>query len=162
MQSIYTLLILGHLFRMRCNLSQYHKPVSALCDDTIFMAVHIIGVLCGLVGLCVNFSFLRRDTPDQDASVFIITYIVILIPYGITVLYWILMRIRERFGDWYDEKQLQDICKAGFVTLVLSIPGMASLFVLDQPLSALWFPHFLFLILLLFSGTTLYLYRSAA
>lgn len=159
-QFIYVLLILGHLYRMRCSFNQYQTPVSALCDDTIFVAVHIIGIICGLTGLAINFGFMRRDPPDQEKSHFIVTYCVILIPYGIAVLYWLLMRIREQFGDWYDEKQLQDICKAGFVTLLLSIPGMAGLFVFSEPMSALWFPHYLFLILLLFSGTTLCLYKS--
>lgn len=159
-QSIYVLLILGHLYRMRCRFSQYPTPVSALCDDTIFIAVHIIGIICGLTGLAINFGFMRRDPSDRDMSRFIVTYCVILIPYGIAVLYWLLMRIREQFGDWYDEKQLQDICKAGFVTLLLSIPGMAALFVIGEPMGTLWFPHYLFLILLLFSGTTLCLYKS--
>jgi len=103
---------------------------------------------------------MHRDPTDQDLSHFIVTYCVILIPYGVVVLYWLLMRIRARFGDWHDEKQLQDICKAGFVTLLLSIPGMASLFVIGGLNSVLWFPHFLFLILLLFSGTTLCLYKG--
>jgi hypothetical protein len=69
---------------------------------------------------------------------------------------WLILKLRDRPADWYDEKQWQDISKAALVTLVLSIPGMALLFFVAHPLGMFWFTHYIFLALFLFSGSTLY------
>ena len=72
------------------------------------------------------------------------------------VLNDLLMKLRDKPADWYDEKQWQDISKAALVTLVLSIPGMALLFFVSTPLGMFWFTPYIFLALFLFSGSTLY------
>ena len=161
-QLLFNFLILGHLYRALSSHRQSTRPVFAFNEDTIFQIVHWIGATCGAIGLCFNIHFIRKGPATQNLAVLVTTYILILFPYGISVLYWLLMRIKQHFSEWYDEKQLQDISKAGFITLILSIPGMAGLFLIGESQTLLWFPHFLFLTLLLFSATTLYLNKFIA
>lgn len=111
--------------------------------------VKISGIISAILGV-VSFSWLIYD------FILIPFYCLILIPYGLTVLYWLLMRLRDNPTDWYDEKQWRDISKAGLTTLLLSIPGLALLFLSSQPIGPYWFPHYLFMILFLISGSTLF------
>jgi hypothetical protein len=68
-------------------------------------------------------------------------------------------------GDWYDEKQWHDITRAGFTTLLVTIPTIGLFFFaisvrrLSYSETLLWFPFTLFMILFLFSLFTLINYR---
>jgi hypothetical protein len=96
-----------------------------------------------------------------DAGVIVISLIAV-IPYVLIVLYWLIIKLRERVVEWYDEKQFQDITRASLVTLIASIIIMTGIFVIQQFvivfnfLNEIWFPFYVFLVLLLFSASTLY------
>lgn len=159
-QGVYNLLVFAHLIRAQRR-GDANTP-ALLKDDSVFMMAQVTGILCGLLGLWINFSFMCRPGPATRPGVLISSYVLVLIPYGITVLYWMCLCLREKLSAWYDEKQLQDVTRAAFFTLLLSVPGMAALFLVNRPVHALWFPHYLFLILLLFSVSTLYFYRHSS
>ncbi len=88
--------------------------------------------------------------------------ITLLIPYALVVGYWLITKLQEEHRHWYDEKQIQDIGKSAFLTLVLSVILMAMLFLINYSnlsgvVSLLWLPLYLFSVLLFFSLGNLYL-----
>lgn len=161
-QLVYGLFVLGCL-RLSCRRGQQREP-SAPClrDETVFVTAQIVGMVSGAVGLWLNYTFIRRQVCSESPLFLFPFYVLILMPYGFTVLYWIALRLGVRLTDWYDEKQWRNVAFAGLATLLLSIPGMALLLFVSQPVQALWFPHVLFLMVLLFSTSTLILYKYVA
>ena len=125
-------------------------------EEVLFVTAQLIGILCGSVGLWINFSFLVREIPSENYIDIFPFYLLCVLPYGLTALTWLLKKLHDKPTDWYDEKQWQDMAKASLVTLIISIPGMALLFLTGHPLGMFWFPHYFFLALFLFSGSTLY------
>ncbi len=141
---------------------------TVLKDDSIFINAQYIGILSGISGLILItiFSLLYLTVypiPSWavDAGVIVISLIAV-IPYILIVVYWLVIKLRERVVEWYDEKQFQDITRASLVTLIGSIIIMAAIFVIQHFvtvfnfLNEIWFPFYVFLVLLLFSASTLY------
>lgn len=134
-------------------------------DETMFALVHIVGVCSGLTGLGFTLMiFVLRVKPHILQWIVIPYCACILFPYSLILFYWLVMKRKEQRAEWYDEKQWLDINKAGIISLVVSVPLMTLMFVFnyivtDSPGIVMWFPFYLFLILLSFSGTTLYLSR---
>jgi len=139
-----------------------------LKDDSIFINAQYIGIMSGISGLILIsvFSFLSLTIyplPSwaMDAGVIVVS-LVAVIPYVLIVLYWLIIKMNERITEWYDEKQYQDITRASLVTLVTSVIIMALIFIAQYFVSSLdilneiWLPFFIFLVLLLFSASTLY------
>ncbi len=129
-------------------------------EENVFTIAQVTGVACGLVGLSINFGFFLKQRQIGEAAILVPFYVLILLPYGLVVLYWISMRRKLPLSLWYDEKQWRDVALAGFITLLLSVPGMAGLFLWSKPFGFFWFPHYVFLIITLFSASTLYLFRQ--
>jgi hypothetical protein len=126
-------------------------------DEILFVTAQALGVFCGAAGLWVNFSFLAKGIPGRQ-FVFLLPFdFLMLLPYGLAALAWFVTQRRNKPGEWYDEKQWRDIGRAALVTLLLSLPGMALLLLVGKPLGMFWFPHYVFLVLFLFSGITLLL-----
>ena len=96
------------------------------------------------------------------------TSLISIIPYILIVFYWLIIKCREKVGGWYDEKQYQDITKASLFTLVVSVIIMTAIFLVQYFVSAFdfitftWFPFYIFLVLLLFSSSTLYFSKRTA
>ena len=127
-------------------------------DEKIFTVAQIIGLVTGFLGIILVLSQINSY---QGKPLFSIpVYLVFLVPYGLVVLYWLLMKFQLKFKQWYDEKQWQDILKSAVITLLISIPGMAVLLFLNKPLEYFWFPYYLFLILFIFSGSTFIFYKK--
>src|SRR4030042_1707316 len=139
-----------------------------LKDDSIFINAQYIGILSGISGLILFtiFSVLSLTVYPLppwaiDAGVVVIS-LVAVIPYVLIVLYWLVIKLNERISGWYDEKQYQDITRASLVTLIASVIIMALIFIAQYFVSVLnffneiWFPFYIFLVLLLFSASTLY------
>jgi hypothetical protein len=126
-------------------------------DEVLFLTAQWMGVFCGAVGLLVNFSFLARQISSRQFVFLLPFYFLILLPYGLAVLSWLVRQRRSKPRDWYDEKQWGDMTRAALATVLLSFPGMAFLLLFRQPLGLFWFPHYVFLILFLFSACTLLL-----
>ncbi|MEA2016701.1 MAG: hypothetical protein U9O59_08415 [Actinomycetota bacterium] len=139
-----------------------------LKDDSIFINAQYIGILSGVSGLMliIIFSLLYTNVypiPSWavDAGIVAISLIAV-IPYILIVLYWLIIKIRERTGEWYDEKQYQDITRASLITLIASVVITAGIFITQFFMEAfnffneIWFPFYVFLVLMLFSSCTLY------
>jgi hypothetical protein len=143
-----------------------------LKDDSIFINAQYIGILSGIsgLGLITIFSVLYLMVYPQllwavDAGVIVLS-LVSVIPYFLIVLFWLIIKIREGASEWYDEKQYQDITKASMFTMISSVIIMAIIFIVQNFISSfnffneIWFPFYMFLLLLLFSAGTLYLNKG--
>jgi hypothetical protein len=84
-----------------------------------------------------------------------------LVPYGVTVLFWLALKKREAVSDWYDEKQWKDVSLAALTTLALSLPALTLFLLVRDAVGVYWYPYYLFVVLTLFSGSTLFFYKRA-
>jgi len=138
-----------------------------LRDDSIFINAQYIGVLSGFSGLAliIIFSILYSSVypiPSWavDAGIIAVSLIAV-IPYALIVLYWLIVKIRERTEEWYDEKQYQDISRASLITLISSVIITAGIFFTQLFIDTfdffneIWFPFYVFLVLMLFSSCIL-------
>ena len=139
-----------------------------LKDDSIFINAQYIGILSGASGLVLItiFSLLYLMVYPLPlwalkAGV-VVTSLIAVIPYILIVLYWLIIKLKERITEWYDEKQYQDLTKSSLVTLLASIIFLLVVFIMQyifknfELLNFIWFPLYFFFILLLFSATTLF------
>ncbi len=129
-------------------------------DDKIFTMAHCMGIISGLMGVWLTLSLIGRQIPAGRLWVYIPFYLLILTPYAITGFYWFWIKIKEKIPDWYDEKQVVDMRKAAFMTLLLSVPGLAMLMLTKKPIMFYYFPYYVFLIVFLFSAGTLYFFKK--
>ncbi len=131
-------------------------------EESVYFAAQYIGIACGIMGLSSFFLNCLLHLPLQLFMGLSITLSgVVLAPYCLIIFYWFLIKRKEKVGEWYDEKQFADIAKSSLNTMAVSIPCMAVVFALsflgiESILSALWFPFYVFVSLLLFSGSALY------
>jgi len=136
-------------------------------DEMVFTLAQFIGIVCGLIGIAWTFMALVISK-NVEVSVYhsVSTTVLILLPYGIVVIYWLSLKLKERMAEWYDEKQWRDVTRAGFTTLLVCIPVFGLFFFavtvrqLSYSATLLWFPFTLFVILFLFSLFTLINYRK--
>ena len=139
-----------------------------LKDDSIFINAQYIGILSGASGLVLItiFSLLYLMVYPLPlwalkAGV-VVTSLIAVIPYILIVLYWLIIKLKERITEWYDEKQYQDLTKSSLVALLVSIVFLLVVFIMQyifknfELLNFIWFPLYFFFILLLFSATTLF------
>lgn len=150
------------------------KAEIVLKDDSIFINAQYIGILSGVSGLVLIsvFSYLYSTLyplPIWAAKAgILLTSLIAVIPYVLIVIYWLIIKLREKTGEWYDEKQFQDITRASLVTLVSSIIIMTAIFLVQYYVTGsdfivlTWFPFYIFLVLLLFSSSTLYFSKRTA
>ncbi len=132
-------------------------------DSNIFMVAQYVGFICGSMGLSstsLGFIFPRSSLWMLKIHTLMGTFI-LLIPYALILGYWFMIKAQEKTKEWYDEKQIQDLGKSSFLTLISSLAIMTSIFFfnfnsLEGVISVLWFPFYAFLVLLLFSLANLY------
>jgi hypothetical protein len=155
--ALFFVLMIVLIFQTFRRLKRESAAETAVRDEVLFLAAQWMGVICGAFGLLVNLSFYARQIPSRQYIFLLPFYLLLLLPYGLAALVWLVRQRRTKPRDWYDEKQWGDMTRAALATLVLSFPGMAFLLLFRRPLGMFWFPHFIFLILLLFSGCTLFL-----
>jgi hypothetical protein len=143
------------------------KPV--LKDDIVFTVAQFVGIACGALGLAwifLSIGFNAKHIADRKFWG-MITGILLLLPYGLILSYWLLIKFRDRIADWYDEKQWKDLSRAGLTTLLISILLMVIFFSStynNLPAGVyglVWLPFYLFSVLLIFSSCTLYFNRRA-
>jgi hypothetical protein len=136
-------------------------------DSTVFVLAQYIGAVTGLLGLfftLVNFLFPRPLWMIKYHAA--ATAFSLLVPYALITSYWMLVKIKEKTKDFYDEKQIQDMGISALTTLVSSTVIMGLLFFIKFDeisgiLSVLWLPLYAFLALFLFSSINLYRGRDA-
>jgi len=139
-----------------------------LKDDSIFINTQYIGILSGISGLALVTIFSTLYVEVYDLPVWaikagiIMSSMMAVIPYILIAFYWLIIKLRERTGEWYDEKQYQDITRSSLVALMMSIIFLLIVFIIQyifgnfELLNFIWFPLYFFFILLLFSSTTLF------
>jgi hypothetical protein len=136
-------------------------------DEIVFVVAQYVGIVCGIIGIIwiiISLSISSKVTVSVYHSMS--TTVMILIPYGLIVSYWLIVKLKDHFQSWYDEKQWRDVTGAGFTTLLLMIPVMLFFFLAvslrNEHFSnqIIWFPMFLFATLLFFSLFTLHNYRK--
>ncbi|MFC2160589.1 hypothetical protein ACFLRW_01785 [Acidobacteriota bacterium] len=156
LHAIFHLFMFATVFVTFRDMKNRIEPEIVIKEEVIFTTAQFIGLFCGAIGLWTSFSFMAREIKPSNYTDILPFFILCVLPYGLISFYWLIKSLHNKPADWYDEKQWQDISKAGLVTLVLSIPGMALLFFTHHPLGMFWFTHYVFLVLFLFSGSTLY------
>ncbi len=117
---------------------------------------NVVGVVCGAAGLVLTLVWGRRVL---ELHLWELT----AMPFVLAQVYWIIAG-RAQAQDTLDEKQTLDMTYAGAVTMAWAIPGLCAAWILcEEGLldAALWFPCFLFFVLLVFSGTVLFRFRRA-
>jgi hypothetical protein len=164
---IFYVLVMVLLISTRKSVGKEKEEI-VLKDDSIFINAQYIGILSGVSGLVLIsvFSYLYSTLyplPLWAAKAgILVTSLIAVIPYVLIVIYWLIIKLREKTGEWYDEKQFQDITRASLVTLVSSIIVMTAIFLVQYYVTGsdfiilTWFPFYIFLVLLLFSSSTLY------
>jgi hypothetical protein len=157
-------IILNNRVKKRTSRSDAEAP---LRDEAIFINAQYVGIFTGVLGLAILAS-LSIFSPLWAIKKGIVTVCAVLVvPYAAIVIYWLVIKIREKVAEWYDEKQFQDVTKAGLVSFLSSIAILAIFFVIQNAfskfplLSVIWFPLYFFIALLIFSGTVLYLSKKA-
>jgi hypothetical protein len=136
-------------------------------DEMVFTVAQYVGLICGIIGLVWTvFALVWCQRLPVSYCHMLASSIIILIPYGLVVLYWFILKFSEKIGDWYDEKQSRDVYRSGFITLVVIIPVMLALYLVIHNDNLFirgdyfWFPFLVFFSLTLFSVLTLIHYRE--
>lgn len=155
--ALFFLLMIVLVFQTFRRLRRESAAETAVKDEVLFLTAQWMGVFSGAAGLLVNFSFFARGIPGRQFVFLLPFYLLILVPYGLAALSWLLTQRRIKPRDWHDEKQWGDLTRAALATLLLSLPGMAIFLLFRHPLGMFWFPHYVFLVLFLFSVCTLLL-----
>jgi hypothetical protein len=131
--------------------------------EKLFILLNSIGVVCGILGLKLVYLFfklVRRPLYKFE----IIPFIIILIPYLLIFIYWIMHSISDKKSGWHDEKQKSDIRKSAIVALLFSITLMILFFITNYGkihgnASILWLPFYIYVVLIVFSSMALYNYK---
>jgi hypothetical protein len=132
---------------------QYDKVTR---DVNVFLVVQYVGLICGLFGLASASLGFVFDTAWHPLIHVVLNGLILFFPYALAVFYWLLIKLREKDRQWFDEKQFQDVGKSAMLTLVISGIAMTVLFIINyQDLAGvirmLWLPLYLFGIIFLFS-----------
>ncbi|MGB8451658.1 MAG: hypothetical protein WCD89_04930 [Anaerocolumna sp.] len=148
-------------------LSENSKTTTAVKDEALFLTVNQIGIISAILGLICLYLLNWSQVPQTcQSGLLFLLYILFLIPYVLTAACWFFTKRKERPSEWYDEKQFTDVSRGAFFTLIITVLitivfYFLSSFKIVNTGTALWFPEYLFLTLLLFSGSTLYLSKKA-
>ena len=157
-------IILNNKVKKRTNQSDTEVPLK---DEAIFINAQYIGIFTAALGLAILASLSIFSPLWAIKKGIVAVCAVLVIPYAAIVIYWLVIKIRERVTEWYDEKQFQDVTKAGLVSFLSSIAILAIFFIIQNTLrkflllGVIWFPLYFFIALLIFSGTILYFSKKA-
>ncbi len=140
------------------------RPQVIVRDANQYLITHYVGALCGLLGFLftlINFRYPRPLWMVQQQL--LPTLIVMLAPYLLMILFWLLVSSRKR--GWLDEKQRCDIGASAVVAGFVSLLGMTVLYALSftptpNMVSVLWYSYYVFLSITTFSLSNLYLSRD--
>jgi len=129
-----------------------------MVSERYFILTHLCGIVCGLLGLLAIFLL-----PEETVSRY--WWKILILPFVYMELYLLAPMIAQGTTAIFDEKQTFNLGTAGGMTLGATIIIMASIVV---PLLhsgflelTLLYPFYLNVVLLLFSSTTLVLFKRA-
>jgi hypothetical protein len=138
------------------------KPL--IINENVFLTINVVGVFSGIIGLAVTSLLSLVDTPPETWKYFILPLcLVTTIPYAAIIFYRFIGLSKKT--QPLDEKQKQDLHKAGNVTWLISVFCMLLIFILyylNVPgfKGLIWFPYFLFTSMLVFSVSVIYFYKK--
>ncbi|MDD3521061.1 MAG: hypothetical protein PHU65_07520 [Actinomycetota bacterium] len=136
-------------------------------DESIFINAQYIGLISGISGILFLISciiFLPLWAFQKGVGIVFLA----VIPYIIIIIYWLVMKCRERIREWYDEKQFQDLTKSSLITLGFSILFTTTVFIITRILNdakiieLIWFPFYVYFSVLIFSSSILAFSRSGS
>lgn len=136
-------------------------PAKIAKDSNIFMVVQYVGVICSGMGLVLSslgFFFPNAWTLTVHTT---ISSLILIFPYVLSIIYWGFIKINEKDKELYDEKQILDVGKSAFITLIINSIIMMILFAVNYEnlggiFSIIWLPLFLFSEILIFSLGNIY------
>jgi len=135
-------------------------------DINVFLILQYVGIISGLMGLGLASMGFFISSGWNLITHSILAGIVILLPYGLALFYWLATKFQEKDRQWFDEKQSQDIGKSASMTLLANTILLIILFIsnfkhLNGIISMLWLPIYLFSTLFLFSLGNIYFSKKA-
>ncbi|MBN1537353.1 MAG: hypothetical protein JW908_11520 [Anaerolineales bacterium] len=159
---VYSLISTVHCLIANKRIMAMNSIPNALVDESTFLTVHQVGIFSSICGFLSILSLIGLGVAKTYLTGLLFTVgIVLSLPYGMAVLYWLYLKRKEKPADWYDEKQFLDISRGALVTLIISVMMTIGLFLLfflnliDFNLILL-FPIYLFVMEFWFSGSALY------
>jgi hypothetical protein len=162
LHGIFFFTMLANLVEVFVSRKKERLNESVLKDEVVFTVVHCVGVFCGGAGLVGAFAvFIEKRAHAVLQFTFPFLFVLTLIPYALLSGYWLIMKLKDKPSDWYDEKQFQDISKAALLTMFATIPFLAFNYILNYgvpkgPIHILWFPLYLYFVIFVFSLSSLY------
>jgi hypothetical protein len=131
-------------------------------NESLFVVSHILGIICGGTGLIVTFLWQQMVVKTH-----LFEFLVIF--FGLVFVYWAMIlkaRRTVKISDMLDEKQIDNIVRAGAVTLYVVACIMIIMFFLSSNQvftleGKIWFLFYFFITLLMYSACTLYYFRKA-
>jgi hypothetical protein len=131
-------------------------------DEVLFLSLISTGIISGWLGLLGVFGALTADISLwMMERVVPILSTIILAPFLVLLVIWLLRGILSNVKPDLDEKQLQDLSTASLWTLVITLPLMIIFFGLQltslakESWEPLWLPLLLFLTITSFSSFTM-------
>jgi hypothetical protein len=130
-------------------------------DSNVFMVVQYVGIICGAAGLVSNMLGFLCPRSWNPMIHSVIGSLILIFPYGLTIIYWFIIKVNEKDQRLYDEKQMLDVGRSSFLTMIICSVLMLILYStnfqnLEGITSVLWFPLFMFTEILLFSLGNIY------
>jgi len=162
-QFVFALIFLYFLITGFFNIQQLEEVAR---DVNIFLMVQYVGVICGGMGLGMAIlGFVYRSGWSLVVHT-ILSSLTIIFPYVLAVIYWGIIKIKEKDREWWDEKQSQDVGKSALLTLGMDTLVLLALFVfnirdLDGAVRMIWLPMYLFASIFTFSLGNLFFSSKA-
>lgn len=131
-------------------------------NESLFVVSHILGIICGGIGLVVTF-FWRQMVVKSHLFEFLIIF------FGLIFIYWFMIlkaRKTAKISDMLDEKQIDNIIRAGAVTMYVVACIMLIMFFLSSNKvftleGKIWFLFYFFTTLLIYSASTLFYFKKS-
>ena len=138
----------------------YKKKTTApfiINDDMLFITTNEVGVLSSLMAVCaIVFGLIYPVLEAYREAVIVIYTTITLAPWGLMLLGWFLSR-RKKISKWWDEKQMVDMGRAAFISLIATVAAAIAIYTAGQLFAGfaagmLWFPAVVVVAVLSFSA----------
>ncbi len=159
------------LYRSLKKTSSLEKIEATIVDETLFEITQLAGIVCGAIGIVFTlFTYFAMGNAKLPLFSWLIWLIfayciIILIPYFLIIIYWVVRLISSKSRSLYDEKQKQDLFRAGWTAWIISIPVMFIFLIINLgkanfASAVLWFPFYMFINLFVFSSATIIYFKK--
>ena len=130
-------------------------------NESLFVISHILGMICGAIGLVATFLW-QQMVVKTHLFEFLIVF------FGLIFVYWAMIlkaRKTAKISDMLDEKQIDNMIRAGAVTLYLVSCIMLIMFFISSNNvftleGKIWFLFYFFITLLVYSASTLFYFKK--